>query len=166
MIYRGTATEMILKALLYKTHSFKDVEKMLRKHKLYKNKSSASIRNILYRLEKKKLVSKTPSGWSVSQLAKATMTNRSNFNKRNYQMVRNKKGDEENKMIVMYDIPEDLRRKREILREGLKALGFKQKQQSVWIGPSPLPREFIEYLNELKIIEYINFFHVRKQDIV
>lgn len=37
--------------------------------------------------------------------------------------------------LVIFDVPEKLRRKRDILREKLKKLGFGQLQQSVWISP-------------------------------
>lgn len=52
--------------------------------------------------------------------------------------------------LVIFDIPECLRRKRNILREKLKDLGFGQLQQSVWISP-------INYLPIIeKIIEQYN----------
>ncbi|WKZ26291.1 MAG: hypothetical protein QY304_02770 [Candidatus Paceibacterota bacterium] len=164
MIYRGTITEMLLKALLYKTHSFREVEEMVKKYKPNKEVSRISILNTLYRLKKRGLVTKTASGWSANKTTKSALANRSNFNK-NY-FSKNKKDGQIKEMIVMYDIPENLRAKRERLREGLKALEFKQKQQSVWIGPAPLPKEFIKYLAELKIIKFINFFQVKEKDIV
>jgi hypothetical protein len=35
-------------------------------------------------------------------------------------------------------------------------------QQSLWIGPGPLPSEFLERVNELKIRENIKLFNVQK----
>lgn len=49
--------------------------------------------------------------------------------------------------LVIFDIPEKLRKKRNILREKLKELGFGQLQQSVWISP----------INYLPILEKIIF---------
>lgn len=49
--------------------------------------------------------------------------------------------------LVIFDIPETLHRKRDILREKLKGLGFGQLQQSVWISP----------LNYLNLLEKIVF---------
>lgn len=40
--------------------------------------------------------------------------------------------------VVMYDLPEKIKSKRDILRNWLKRLGFGQWQMSVWISPHPL----------------------------
>ena len=69
-------------------------------------------------------------------------------------------------MIVIYDIPEKMRRERDWLRSELRVLDFKQIQLSAWLGPAPLPREFIKTLGDLKIIKYLNFFQVREEDVV
>ncbi len=146
---------------------------MVRRHRQFEDVSTDSIRSTLSRLKKKKLAVKTSAGWSASNLALATLGSRSDFNKISRQATKNnQKGKsrgkevDEDRMIVMYDIPEKLRSKRDRLRDGLKILGFKQKQQSVWIGPAPLPREFVEFLGELRILKYINFFQVKSEDIV
>lgn len=49
--------------------------------------------------------------------------------------------------LVIFDIPEKLRGKRNILREKLKKLGFGQLQQSVWISP----------INYLPVLEKLVF---------
>jgi len=52
--------------------------------------------------------------------------------------------------LVIFDIPEKMKRKRDILREKLKLLGFGQLQASVWISP-------INYLGNIEeIIKYYN----------
>ena len=62
------------------------------------------------------------------------------------------------KMIIIFDIPEKERSKRDWLRSQLKLFGFKQIQKSVWFGPRNLPKEFFAYLKELGIKEYIKMF--------
>jgi len=52
--------------------------------------------------------------------------------------------------LVIFDIPEKLKYKRDLLRQKLKQLGFGQLQQSVWISP----RNYL--LNVAKIIETYN----------
>jgi len=52
--------------------------------------------------------------------------------------------------ILIFDIPENQRRKRDILRTKLTDLGFHQLQKSVWITPYPLPDAFTEFLSEIK----------------
>lgn len=148
--------------MLYKTYSFKEVEDMVREYRS-KNASRKSIQNTLYRLKKKKLITKTRTGWSASKSTQATLENRSSFYESHTDTAQKNNS---NKMIVMYDVPEELKNKRDQLRDSLKILNFKQKQKSVWIGPAPLPKEFVKYLGDLRILKYINFFEVKEEDIV
>ncbi|AKM84662.1 MAG: PaaX family transcriptional regulator, phenylacetic acid degradation operon negative regulatory protein [candidate division Kazan bacterium GW2011_GWA1_50_15] len=39
--------------------------------------------------------------------------------------------------IVIFDIPEKLKRSRNVFRRHLRELGFRMKQQSVWVSPLP-----------------------------
>lgn len=50
--------------------------------------------------------------------------------------------------IVMFDVPETLKRNRNFFRRHLKELGFSMKQQSVWVSGLPcedLVREVVRY---------------------
>ncbi len=67
-----------------------------------------------------------------------------------------------NPVIVSFDIPERLRRKRNWLREVIKNLGFEMVHQSVWVGKVKIPKEFILDLENLKILEYVEIFEVGK----
>ena len=53
--------------------------------------------------------------------------------------------------IMIFDIPEKLRGKRDLLRKELISFGFMQLQKSVWTYPYPLPTEFKELWNETGI---------------
>ena len=108
------------------------------------------------------LVSKNQNGWSSGKFAEKYLANQHRFPRLNYVLDKNKKA----KMIIMYDIPESFRRERDWLRGVLRILDFKQKQKSVWIGPAPLPKEFVAKLAEFKIIKYTSFFQVKEEDIV
>lgn len=61
--------------------------------------------------------------------------------------------------IVMYDIPFSKRSERDWFRYQLKKFGYSMIQKSVWVGPSPLPKDFLNYvksiglLNKLKILK-------------
>ncbi|MFH1162258.1 MAG: hypothetical protein V1696_03215 [Candidatus Jorgensenbacteria bacterium] len=72
----------------------------------------------------------------------------------------------EKSLIIAFDIPERLRRKREWLRFELLNLGFVKLQQSVWLGPAPLPKDFIEALEALDLLRYIKFFKAREAEII
>ena len=164
MVYGKTIGEVLLKLLLYRTLPYKEVEKMFRtSNKVeYGEIPGQSIRNTLTRLKKSGLVSKNQNGWSSGKFAEKYLANQHRFPRLNYVLDKNKQA----KMIIMYDIPEDFRRERDWLRRELRILDFKQKQKSVWIGPAPLPEEFVKILGDLRIIEYINFFRVKEEDII
>lgn len=54
-------------------------------------------------------------------------------------------------LIVMFDIPETKKAEREWLRWHLKKFNYSMIQKSVWVGPSPLPKEFLDYIEFIKI---------------
>ena len=64
--------------------------------------------------------------------------------------------------IVVFDIPEKHRSKRDWLRYTLAALGFIMLQKSVWIGKNKLPEEFLKTLAELNLIDFIHVFKISK----
>lgn len=57
--------------------------------------------------------------------------------------------------LVSFDIPEKLRRKRDILRKKLKELGFGKLQDSIWICPFNFLGEVEEILKEHSLIPYV-----------
>lgn len=63
--------------------------------------------------------------------------------------------------LVIFDIPEQERKKRDILRYELAAAGYTQLQKSVWSGECPLPREFVELIETLGVRRYLHIFSVR-----
>lgn len=64
--------------------------------------------------------------------------------------------------IISFDIPEKLRNKRDWLREVIKNLNFSMVHQSVWVGKSRIPKELIEDLDSLRILDYVEIFEVTK----
>lgn len=64
--------------------------------------------------------------------------------------------------IIIFDIPEKERRKREWLRAVLKNLSFRLIQKSVWIGKVKIPSEFIKDLKDFDIINYVEIFEITK----
>ena len=65
-------------------------------------------------------------------------------------------------LIVMYDIPDNLKKERDWFRRHLIKFGYKMIQRSVWVGPSPLPKEFLGYLKEIKIGDKFKTFKLAK----
>lgn len=64
--------------------------------------------------------------------------------------------------IIVFDIPEKERKKRDWLRCVLHNLGFRMLQKSVWIGMARVPKEFLDDLHKLRIAEYIEIFGISK----
>ncbi len=65
-------------------------------------------------------------------------------------------------LIVMYDIPHSLKKERDWFRRHLIKFGYIMIQKSVWVGPSPLPKDFLDYLREIKIGDNFKTFKLAK----
>lgn len=123
---------------------------------LYKKQS---INNAVYRLTKNGYVSKNsdsfillPKGRKYIENKKMKMvTFESPF----------KKNSPKN-LLVMFDIPEDKKSEREWFRFQLRQFGYTMIQKSVWVGPSPLPNEFLDYTKKLNLKKCIKTFKLEK----
>ena len=65
-------------------------------------------------------------------------------------------------LIVMYDIPHDMKKERDWFRRQLIKFDYIMIQKSVWVGPSPLPKDFLDYLKEIKIGDKFKTFKLAK----
>jgi DNA-binding transcriptional regulator PaaX len=72
------------------------------------------------------------------------------------------KKDTPKNLIVMYDIPHNLKKERDWFRRHLIKFGYIMIQKSVWVGPSPLPKDFLDYLKEIKIGDNLKTFKLAK----
>ncbi|MCX8015960.1 MAG: helix-turn-helix transcriptional regulator [Patescibacteria group bacterium] len=62
--------------------------------------------------------------------------------------------------IIIFDIPEKERFKRNWLRAILTYLDFKMLQKSVWIGTNKIPERFIYDLKKFNVLPYVHIFEV------
>lgn len=65
-------------------------------------------------------------------------------------------------LLLMYDIPEDKKPEREWFRRHLIKFGYVMIQRSVWVGPSPLPKEFMDYVNKIGLRDNLKTFKLAK----
>ncbi len=65
-------------------------------------------------------------------------------------------------LLLIFDIPEKRKAEREWLRRQLRAFNYMMIQQSVWVGPSPLPKEFKEYLKKVDLENCLKYFKLAK----
>ena len=66
-------------------------------------------------------------------------------------------------IILIFDIPENLKSKRNWLRSALKNIGFRMVQKSVWSGKNRIPKLFLKDLERLALLQYIDIFWVLKR---
>jgi len=65
-------------------------------------------------------------------------------------------------LIVIYDIPEEKKKERDWFRRHLKKFNYVMIQRSVWVGPSPLPKDFIDYVKSIDLIDKLKTFKLAK----
>ena len=128
--------------------------------------ADTTLRVTLSRLKKQGFVEETEGVWSITQRGKHNLQKR--IVRKPSQHVRHRADASSRKrdMIIAFDVPEELRAKRDWLRDELVALGFVPLQKSVWFGSSPLPEEFIQSLDELGVMKFIRFFKAAEEDVI
>jgi DNA-binding PadR family transcriptional regulator len=67
-----------------------------------------------------------------------------------------------NTIIVVFDIPEKDKKKRDWLRSVLISLDFEMIQKSVWLGKTKIPEDFLSDLKEFNIIKFVEVFEISK----
>lgn len=148
----------LLLATLGSGRSVRRFHSILRNYELERYKKE-SIQVELSRLNKKGWVDKSKSGWFLTKQGKVRMkqTRLSSYIKSPFQK------DSPNAIIISFDIPEPERILRRWLRNQIKIFGYTMPQQSLWIGPGPLPFSFLKRLDELGIRKNIKTFKINKK---
>lgn len=77
-------------------------------------------------------------------------------------MAEYKKEPSTNVIVISYDIPVSFNLERDALRDILRFFGFNLIHKSVWIGKTKLPEEFVVYLGNAGILEYVEILEVTK----
>lgn len=122
-----------------------------------------TLKTTLSRLKSRGLLENKNKVWKITQKGRDYIKNDTAF-KKICCLKQSSRGSKN--MIIIFDIPEFHRKKRDWLRIELVSLGFSMLQKSVWFGPSPLPKEFIEYASEINVLSYMKFFKAQEQDLV
>lgn len=114
-------------------------------------RSRASISCTLSRMKRKRMIerkgSKKKTIWRITREGKKHFQSGTNF----------KLPPEDGRSrLVMFDIPERERNKRDWLRNRLLACEYVPLQKSVWVGKRPLPQELYKELKEKKLISCVH----------
>ncbi len=59
--------------------------------------------------------------------------------------------------IIIFDVPEKYRKRRDFLRTELCAYGFMQLQKSVWVTPYKIADNFTDVIESMGVRKYVNF---------
>ena len=70
--------------------------------------------------------------------------------------------DSSKNLIVMYDIPHEKKKERDWFRRHLKKFDYIMIQKSVWVGPSPLPKDFLSYVKSIGLENQLKTFKLAK----
>ncbi|OHB14543.1 MAG: CRISPR-associated endonuclease Cas2 [Candidatus Zambryskibacteria bacterium RIFOXYC1_FULL_39_10] len=122
----------------------------------YSQKSAA---NTIVRLNKNGLVEVQGGKWLLTEKGKEYFKNKRKLGtKFTSPFILNAPKN----LLLMFDIPESKRAERHWLRWHLKEFQYYMIQQSVWVGPSPLPKKFGFHLKETGLDKYIKTFKLSK----
>ncbi len=151
--------DKILRELCDTTLSYKGVRVNLFGVPVFKNHTYGSVQATLYRLRKNGVVDYGDKGWHLTKAGKRYMKKKED----SLQQFEHKFSEKALKnLMVMFDIPETQKVKREWFRWHLKKFNYEMIQKSVWVGPSPLPKEFLEYISKIKLKDSIKTFKLAK----
>jgi len=169
----GFAALVVLLAATDGAGTARTVWKMVAAHHKRKTREREKIRQaaaigydtmkvVLSRLQKDGLVEKTGTGlWKIAERAKSLVVT---VQAQEEKTARLKSAPKDT--VVIFDVPEKDHKKRAYLRIELVSLGFELLQKSVWIGPGPLPKEFIDYLRKADLFPHVHILSIKKRGTV
>lgn len=125
----------------------------------FKKKSDNNIRATLSYMQDRGLIENCDRAWRITRRGREYVRRKLD-SLQQFQNIFKK--DAPRNLIVMFDVPETQKAEREWLRWHLKKFGYVMIQRSVWVGPSPLPQEFMEYIEKIKLKTAIKTFKLAK----
>ena len=154
-----TIKNQILKILNTKTGYYKGVAVNIFGLPVFKDKNKSSVKNAFYSLCADGFINMQDKNIILTSKGRSYLKNKvlseNNFN---FSFKENSPKD----LMVMYDIPEDKKPEREWFRRHLIKFGYVMIQRSVWVGPSPLPKEFMGYINKIGLRDNLKTFKLAK----
>lgn len=159
MTYNSPSIGDLLIATLGSTRSTRRFYSIIRERE-FNRYNKESVRVALSRLRTKGYVNNTTLGWSITRKGKARIKN----GKLLSYISSTFKENAPVHTIIAFDIPEKDRIIRRWLRNQIKIFGYKMLQQSLWIGPGPLPQAFMKRLEDLNIRKNIKTFKITKSN--
>ena len=125
----------------------------------FKSRSYGSMHFMLSYMKKGGLAVYGDKGWHLTPAGRNYMK-RKEDSLRQFEHNFTKKSPKN--LIVMFDVPETKKAEREWLRWHLKKFNYEMIQKSVWVGPSPLPKEFMDYISKIGLKDSIKTFKLAR----
>ena len=125
----------------------------------FKKYSSKSFRDTIDRLYRNGIIEKELAGIVLSKYGKEYVRRKIDSLK---QFNKPENISKDKNLLLMFDIPTARKPEREWLRWHLKKFGYIMVQKSTWVGPSPLPKEFSDYVKQIKLNKCIKTFKLAK----
>jgi len=151
--------EEILKELLNSRINYKGVPVNLFGMPKFKNYSKRTLRSSIDRLAKKEMIQKELNGFVLTANGRKYLKKKEDSLK---SFLKPSEINSDKNLLVIFDVPNSQKAKREWFRWHLKKFGYVMIQKSVWVGPSPLPEDFLEYLKEINLKDCIITFKLPK----
>jgi DNA-binding transcriptional regulator PaaX len=118
-----------------------------------------SFRAVVNRLRRNGYITYEDEMWIITELGINYVERKKNSFK---QFDSPFKKDHKRNLLITFDVPESKKAERDWFRWHLKKFNYILIQKSVWVGPSPLPREFTSYLKDIKLSKCIKTFKLSK----
>ena len=155
--YKSTFSEELI-AYLFSCKSHKIRKQILYELMQKKIKKEKSVYNQnIYRLKKNGFI--IQDGMDLLLSPKGI-----SYYKNPYRYI-TEKIEKKNKIIFIFDIPENKRKVRNWIRDQIKFWDFEMIQKSVWVGYGPLPLDFMNRLKLLEVDKCVRIFNVQSKNL-
>jgi len=121
-----------------------------------------NFQNLLYKLKKEGLIAESGARLKLTHQGREKVdVLRERLNK-NLPQVDYRKEKSDNFKIVIFDIPENERQKRNWLRSILANLDFVMLQKSVWVGKNKIPEDLLKDLEKFALLPFVEILEISK----
>jgi DNA-binding transcriptional regulator PaaX len=125
----------------------------------FKNISKKTLSQTIYRLNKNEFIERKSTGYIITNSGKKYIGKKM----QELQIFSKPKNMSTDKiLLVFFDIPEKKKKEREWFRFHLKKFDYNMIQHSVWVGPDPLPTEFLDYIKSIELDDCIETIKLAK----
>jgi DNA-binding transcriptional regulator PaaX len=130
---------------------------------LWDLKEKEKLSKLIHKLKEQGLISKTEDkkfiltekGREKLSSLKEKFKQQVNFNKETQESEREL-------IILIYDVPEYEKKKRDTLRRILTSYKFELLQKSVWLKKGSVSENFINFLKDIDVLDYVHLFKINQ----